>query len=352
MEGGFDHTVAANYGDNAFDDKTGGYDLGGTAGAGYTRNLSGGRYFTFQLLSAMFGGSADKYLPMSAINGMRIIMSMENPLGAFTVNGLGNTGAAIPNISVRIGDPTFYLNMVRVDPTVDAQLLSAATGADGNIRVHSQSYSCFQNAIPGGSTAWEYIVPIRVSSLKAVYFTFAGQTNNGYETLAREAKKSALAATSTINAVVGKVMKTTWYQNNLQSYQFFIDGKPTPASPVQVRQGFSENIAELQRALHFGHKSGDGQYMSLLCDAGLGNFKHQNFILGQEFESFSNKGPVIESGMNTLNSLVTLRLNFDPTALNAGGVLFGSDACYLKVFCLYDTFLTITPATGIMSTEN
>jgi hypothetical protein len=128
----------------------------------------------------------------------------------------------------------------------------------------------------------------------------------------------------------------------LGSYQFFIDGKPTPASPVQVRTGFSENISELQRALHFGHKSGDGMYMSLLADAGVGSYKHQNFVLGQEFESFSNKGPVIESGMNTLNSLVTLRLNFDAA----------TEASYLKVFCLYDAFLTITPATGIMRTEN
>ena len=71
-----------------------------------------------------------------------------------------------------------------------------------------------------------------------------------------------------------------------------MDGKPTPASPVYVRNGFSENLAELSRALHFGHKSGDGQYLSLLEEEGV--YMDQNFILGQEFESFSQKGPVIE----------------------------------------------------------
>ena len=54
-------------------------------------------------------------------------------------------------------------------------------------------------------------------------------------------------------------------------------------------------MAELSRALHFGHKSGDGQFLSLLEEEGV--YMDQNFILGQEFESFSQKGPVIESGI-------------------------------------------------------
>ena len=78
------------------------------------------------------------------------------------------------------------------------------------------------------------------------------------------------------------------------------DGKPTPASLVYVRNGFFENLAELSRALHFGCKSGDGQYLSLFEEEGVN--MDQNFILGQEFESFSQKGPLIESGINTLNS--------------------------------------------------
>ena len=37
----------------------------------YTQGKSGGRYYTFQLVSSLFGGCAEKYLPMSAINGVR-----------------------------------------------------------------------------------------------------------------------------------------------------------------------------------------------------------------------------------------------------------------------------------------
>ena len=73
-----------------------------------------------------------------------------------------------------------------------------------------------------------------------------------------------------------RVLKASWCQSNLGTYQFFVDGKPTPASPLYVRNGFSENMVELSRALYFAYKS--------------------------------QKGPVIESGINTLNSLITLTL--------------------------------------------
>ena len=84
----------------------------------------------------------------------------------------------------------------------------------------------------------------------------------------------------------------------------------------------------------------------------MGNYTDQNFVLGQEFESFSQKSRVIESGMHTLNSLITLRLYFNNGTTYYGVATNGNaEACYLKVFALYDTFLTITPGTGIMRTE-
>ena len=79
----------------------------------------------------------------------------------------------------------------------------------------------------------------------------------------------------------------------------------------------------------------------------------QNFILGQEFESFSQKGPVIESGVNTLNSLLTLRLTFNQgrfyqgtsyqtlsgtaPAANTASTFYRNgnpEACSLKIFAL------------------
>ena len=71
---------------------------------------------TFQLSSALFGGSADTYLPMSAINGMHIVLSCENHLGAFVINGLQQYDASSSAkyldssvSSVHIVDSTFKM---------------------------------------------------------------------------------------------------------------------------------------------------------------------------------------------------------------------------------------------------
>lgn len=341
--------------------KMGAFDLWAASNTEFSNTIKskGTRQVTFQLMSSLFGGASDKYLPMSAINGMRIIFSLENAVGSLVSFGLNSN--AVSGMTVNIQDPTLFMNMVRVDPTVDAALLQAATGPDGLIRVHSQTYSMFQNTITSGSQMWEYIIPIKVSSLKAVYFCFSPTTFTAKDIPSDTDSIIPYAYAGPLGAVATTTypMKSTWYANNMQCYQFFIDGKPNPASPVFLRSGCSEVVSELQRAMHFGHKNGDGQYMSLLTAQGVGAYAAQNCIFGQEFESFSNKGPVIESGMNTLNSLVTLRLNFNnnanspyPNTSKAADNTDGySDSVYLKVFCLYDVFLTIDPKTGIMRTE-
>ena len=59
---------------------------------------------------------------------------------------------------------------------MDAQLIkSAQSPEDGNIRIHSQPYQTFQMSILANQAAFEYVITIKVSSLKAIYFTFAPQ---------------------------------------------------------------------------------------------------------------------------------------------------------------------------------
>ena len=52
--------------------------------------------------------------------------------------------------------------------------------------------------------------------------------------------------------------------------------------------------------------------------------------------------------MNFNNNTTSPYPNTNKALDNADGY---SDAVYLKVFCLYDVFLTIDPKTGIMRTE-
>ena len=122
--------------------------------------------------------------------------------------------------------------MVRVDPTVDQQLIkSAQSPEDGNIRIHSQTYSTFQMTILKDNATFEYVIPIKVSSLKAVYFTFSPTSWSNVENFDLTDYQCALGAKASYNG--NRIMKTTWFQNNLANYQFFLDGKPTPASPVK-----------------------------------------------------------------------------------------------------------------------
>ena len=108
--------VSATESDNAAEAKYGAWSLWdpNANALGYTQGQSGGKYFTFQLSSALFGGSADKYLPMSAINGLRIVLSCENTLGALVHNGLEAQDAASEKYiynsvkSALIVDPTFF----------------------------------------------------------------------------------------------------------------------------------------------------------------------------------------------------------------------------------------------------
>ena len=80
--------------------------------------------------SALFGGAADKYLPMPASYGLRIVLSCESQTGSFVVNGLQHkitgTGKYADNAieNFQKVNPPFYMNMV--EPTIDEQLLASS----------------------------------------------------------------------------------------------------------------------------------------------------------------------------------------------------------------------------------
>ena len=191
-----------------------------------------------------------------------------------------------------------------------------------------------------------------MSSLKAIYFAFSRLNYQGVESFDSFAFPQ-----------LNSDSKTTWFDNCLSSYQFIMDGTNIgTGNPIPLRTEYSEAISELERSLHIGQKSADGNYLSLICNTDLSDYRYRNFILGQEFESFSNKGPVIKSGMNTINAQLSLKLTFDntnatkkipATVLVQGNALPPSESlesmptgpvsCFLKIFCLYDVFLNIEP---------
>lgn len=324
----------------------------------FTANATDSNYYiTFQLLSGIFGAALDKYLPMSAINGMRIIITLENQVGSVMECGSQFATYPVTLFTTTINDPSLYLNMVRVDPTVDAALIQSSTGPDGLIRIHTQTWSTFSQTIPTGTTQYDYMIPIRVSSLKSIFFGFtrtaaaAAQPADADTTYKGEENGATVGAatwTSAIMQLWGRFMdrmKAAWFQNNMSSYQFFIDGRPSPSTAVNVEAVgcFSEAMTELARSWHVSQKTHDANYLSLIpCDVGSTEWAKRNLIFGHELESFASKDNVIESGYNTMNSQVQLRTTHSTATTGQYN---------LRVYCLYDVFMTINPATGMIRTE-
>lgn len=332
----------------------------------------------FQLSSALFGGSAHKYLPFTAVNGLRFVLTLESIANTYNSDVDGCEVS-----SVTISDPTMFYSVIRVDPMVDASLIAAARGDDGLIRIHAQRWAHFSHTVPDKATSDEYVVPIRVSSLKGIFFGF---------TLDKSGQNNQVPDNDSITSFKdGNMtnMKSAFIHNGLYEYQFMLDGAPVPSTPVQVGgaqkivndqiytgrgTNQAEQMMELARACHVNQKTFNADHLSLMTGTADKNLAKnmRNMIYGCEFESFSNKSNVIESGTNTLNSNVSLRMSFaaenayrsvvDPSGTTVNAWYSTGDSAgssytnvqrvkNLRVFCLYDVFLLIDPGTGIMRTE-
>ena len=106
-------------------------------------------------------------------------MESECAMGAFVTNrlyyhGISAGDTAYTVTSVIIIDTLFLGNMIRVDPAVDAQLIEAAQNPEYcNFRTHYQTYSMYQMSLLTGQSTFEDVIPIKISFLKAIYFSFA-----------------------------------------------------------------------------------------------------------------------------------------------------------------------------------
>ena len=282
---------------------------------------------TLTFFSSVFGGGQDKYFPLSAMNGFRIVLTLNNASAAFQID----EGSTTRTVVYSINDPTIYTNMIRVDPAVDRGIIDASRGTDGRIRIHTQSWRNYTVAVQTSDTVRNIIVPISVSSLKALYFTHTCATPDGI-----------------ISASSGFKRYTT-------SYQLFVGSVAIPTTPVQIQalgasngEGtYTEVMAELLRAWHIRLND---QEMGTLLQPGqvwdeyttLKNSR-SNYFMGVELESFSNKDDTIESGANVLNNNVELRINYASTA--------ASYTYNLVFFALHDIFIVIDPETGITTVE-
>jgi len=282
---------------------------------------------TLTFFSSVFGGGQDKYFPLSAMNGFRLVLTLNTASNAFQIDESSTASV----VAYSINDPTIFTNMIRVDPAVDRGIIDASRGTDGRIRIHSQSWRTYTVAVQKADTVRNIIVPISVSSLKALYFTHIPATTDGF------------------------VSASSGYKRYTQNYQLFVGSVAIPTTPVQIQAlgnvagkgTFSEVTAELLRAWHIRLNDQD---MGTLLQTGqvwdeytATKNSRSNFFMGVELESFSNKDDTIESGANVLNNNVELRINYKATdATNTYNLVF---------FALHDIFIVIDPETGITTVE-
>ena len=269
----------------------------------------------FVLPSGVFGQSCQKYYPLSAMNGFRITLKLQQGIKALYNSVDGATAH-----TYFISDPTLFLNLIRVDPEVDRGIIDGAKGPDEKIRIHTHSWRTYSKAIATSDTSFEHVIPINVSSLKAIFFTFQ-------ETAADTIRHYG-----------------SFYTRYLSSYQLFVDGAPIPASPVDTLPPYGEAVSELCRAWHVRH--GDSDFPTCLTGGKVyretDDNRESNMVYGIELESFSGKSNTIESGLNVLNSVLQMRGTFSDTA---------DDAYTLRFYCMFDIFIVIDPETGVTTIE-
>ena len=182
---------------------------------------------SFNLLSGIWGSNFPKYYPLSAINGLRISMTLARPAIAFQMDRYCVTATAgIPTLYYSTSDPTLYLSWVRVDPSVDRGLISSMRGSDGRIRIPTTSWRCFKTTVYPNDVVKNVVVPFSVSSLKSMYFCFCPAVPDGYQSA------------------------SAMYTRKMLSYQAFIGNIAVPITPVLVTPPYNEPITELLRAFH------------------------------------------------------------------------------------------------------
>jgi hypothetical protein len=308
---------------------------------------------SLNLISGIFGSGFPKYYPLSAMNGLRIVLTLNRPAIAFQMDHLCNNGTGVAaTLAYSVSDPTLYMNSVRVDPSVDRGLISSMRGRDGKIRIPTVGWRSYKISIYPSDTVKNFIVPFAVSSLKSLFWCFSPATPDGTQSA------------------------SAMYTRNLAQYQCLVGTIPIPVTPVQVIPPYCEAMSELYRAVHvtINDQSWPGliKYSDCLNEMPtpystgttqpsvngtgvglgpntLGSFNQQSDIFfGVELESFSGKNDTIECGANVLNNNIELRFTFNSIINSAIGI-YSAYNCY--VYGYHDVFIVMDPLTGVTTLE-
>ena len=243
----------------------------------------------------------------------------------------------ISKIRYEVLDPVYQMSTVVVPPAIDMQIRNQGQqmSPDGRIRLQNTSWQQFSTTIKWDESYISYTIPVHVASLKSLFFTITPNNNSQNMNCDR----------------------SQFIMRNLNSYNFKLNGENILSSNCRVQYPYSESIAELLRAWSISLKDG-GMPTMLTLDAYADNEKVVSGILQHptdaifavDLEAFGSRAGVLDSGINVRNSSLMFEANFNQ-GTERNKVEWGERQT-ITFYALYDMYVSIDAATGMISYEN
>jgi hypothetical protein len=288
------------------------------------------------LLSGVVGLGIDKMLPIGQlIDDIRLEITLESNLQGMVWTSTTTT----TNWTVVSAE----LELCIVELSDEGQnMVNSVSSPDRPLYLHGQSYRHYTSNLPATSQGgYSTLVPARFASLKSLVL------------LPRRNTEVIGATSYSMGSRVNPCLSTYWWRVGAS----IIPNKVITLDNANSTGGFAEAFAETIKSWHglnsyYVSTSVIGQYYNT-CDSTGGGFANtpvqaistgansykNGFAIGQELESFANRGDVLLCGLNTLSSQVFFEANLN-TAV-------GAVSYVLDFYALYDHILVLE--NGILS---
>ena len=297
--------------------------LSGTSDFREGAKISAGNKFTtcMPILSGVCGMLAEKCLPLSLNDDIRLEISLESNDWAVCYAAAYSNGWTIVNVELEA--QIIELQHEGMD------MINSVTSPDQPIYLHSSRYSHTTASIPASSTGVNtFLVPARYASLKSLW-CFPRRSTEIVNIL-------GYSLSSRINP-------------NFTSWQWRVGSLLIPQKPVTISNAsttgsYAEAYTECIKAIHglnnanYGSSIGitqyqvadaadtstgdgaSGTYSVLAPNTGAASYKNA-FIIGQELEVFSGRNDTLLGGINTLGSQIFFEATSGSTGPAASYVL-------------------------------
>ena len=301
------------------------------------------------ILSGLVGCLAEKYLPLSLADDIRLEFSLETNNAAVVYATAPTTNWSIINME---------LELCIVEMSSEGMaMIERESPFSQPVYLHASSYRHFTANLPAAQTGQvTHLVPARFASLKSLHV------------LPRRSTETTSATSYSLSSRVNPL---------ITAYQFRIGSLLVPQKQVNLKNtsttgGYAEAFMEWQRAWHAtSHAEYAGSCGSLCYNVGdvadittgdggsgpanayntvklLGtaeNSSNNGFAIAQELEVFAQKNNTIMQGVNTLGAQTYFEFQVDGSVNSGGGVsasyIFDYYAFFDCVFVIQDGLISV-----------